>query len=129
MMEKYINKTVTILFPLSCPVCWENIVRYPEIICGGCARKLREELDITFRSSSNIKNILSCSKNSGRMKILLKVFKYRKKQAVKLLIPFLEKTVLYHNKYFADIDIVIPVPVHKRLSSFVCLKHRFIISG
>jgi ComF family protein len=114
MFKKYINKTVTLLLPASCPICWSTILQYPDLICDTCKALLPKEFDPAFRSIFSARDILSCSKNTNLTKKTIKLFKYGRKQAISLFIPLIKKTALTQHDHFSNIDIILPVPIHRK---------------
>ena len=111
-----LNSSVSIIFPSSCPICWSCPLQYPNLICNSCTNSIKKEIALIFRNTPTINQVLSCSEYNKHIKETIKLFKYNQKRVLPLFDPLIKKALKLKPCHFKDIDIIIPVPLHKKKS-------------
>jgi ComF family protein len=115
---------VSLLFPELCQSCGENLVAGEDILCLDC----RYNLPFTdfhlkpdnmvaqqFWGKINLEAAYSLCyfTKGGKMQHLMHNFKYKGVQKIGILLGNIAREQLMQNPVFKNVDVVIPVPLHK----------------
>jgi len=115
---------ILLLFPKHCNACYSYLLRYEKEICTNCRNelpvinttKLPFDLSIIFNGDihkNNFSSLFYFEKNS-EVQELLHNLKYRKHAYLGKTIGHWHASVLLRNNNFITVDIVIPMPIHKK---------------
>lgn len=125
LAQTYLADFVTLLFPQLCPACGESLMAGERIICTDC----RFNLPFTnfhlqpdnivakqFWGKVNLEAAyaLYYFAKGGKVQNLMHHFKYRGMQQIGVLLGNIAGSQLTKNEVFKTVDIIIPVPLHKK---------------
>lgn len=115
---------VNLLFPQTCSACNEPLLKTEKILCTNCLINLpkteigfsnSQKLEYRFLGKVEIKVVYSYLKYSkgGNVQNLLQNLKYKNRQDIGLFMGKLFGSQLIKNNTSIDIDVLIPIPLHK----------------
>lgn len=118
------NDLILLLFPKHCNACYSCLLRYEKEICTNCRNELPVintttlpfDLSVIFDDDihkNNFSSLFYFEKNS-EVQELLHNLKYRKHAYLGKTIGHWHASVLLRNNNFTTVDIVIPMPIHKK---------------
>ena len=125
LKQGYLSDFVSLLFPQLCPACGESLVAGEQIICTDC----RYTLPFTnfhlqpdnivaqqFWGKIELEGAYSLYyfSKGGKIQNLMHQFKYKGMKQIGNLLGNIAGGQLIKNKVFNTVDIVIPVPLHKK---------------
>lgn len=125
LAQTYFADFASLLFPQLCPACGEGLMAGEHIICTEC----RFSLPLTnfhlqpdnivarqFWGKINLEAAyaLYYFAKGGKVQSLMHHFKYRGMQQIGILLGNIAGTQLAKNDIFKTIDVIIPVPLHKK---------------
>ena len=122
---KYIKDFINLLYPENCRICRENLLQNEKIICLKCQYDLPKAdiEDVTdnivsklFWGRVNITNAYSLFlyQKGGKFQSLIHQLKYRGDKEIGFELGRILGIKLKNYRKFDDIDVIIPVPLHKK---------------
>ena len=125
LKQGYLSDFVSLLFPQLCPACGESLVAGEQIICTDC----RYTLPFTnfhlqadnivaqqFWGKIELEGAYSLYyfSKGGKIQNLMHQFKYKGMKQIGNLLGNIAGGQLIKNKVFNTVDVIIPVPLHKK---------------
>jgi ComF family protein len=115
---------ISLFFPKTCMACGNSLFHNEEIICTSCLfhlPKTKFHLDKknpaskVFWGRANIEmaTALYFYTKGGKVQTLIHHLKYHGHEEIGIFLGQLYGAQLKESKYFKDVDIVIPIPLHK----------------
>lgn len=123
--QTYLADFVSLLFPQLCPACGESLMAGEHVICTDCRFNLPltnfhlQPDNIVARQFWGKVNLeaaygLYYFTKGGKIQNLMHHFKYRGMQQIGILLGNIAGGQLAKNDIFKTVDIIIPVPLHKK---------------
>jgi len=123
--QTYLADFVSLLFPQLCPACGESLMAGEHVICTDCRFNLPftnfhlQPDNIVARQFWGKVNLeaayaLYYFAKGGKIQNLMHHFKYRGMQQIGVLLGNIAGGQLTKNDIFKTVDIIIPVPLHKK---------------
>lgn len=113
MTKKILNSLINVLFPASCAICKNNIVKYPSLLCTQCENFFENETIPPAISIDRITKIFSCRFYRDTAAKCIKELKYGRNTGIIYIFEDIIQILLRENTpIFDKIDFVIPVPTH-----------------
>jgi ComF family protein len=124
-IKKIFSGFLSLLFPELCCLCKEKLVEGEELICLSCYFKLpktnyhkieNNNAAERFRGKIPFEKVTSFLfyNKGGMAQQIIKEIKYRGNKEFAVLISSTMAEDLYKNSFFEGIDMLIPVPLHKK---------------
>jgi ComF family protein len=125
LSQTYIGDFVALLFPQLCPACGGALVAGEHIICTDCRFSLpftnfhlQPDNIVARQFWGKVKvegaYALYYFAKGGKVQNLMHHFKYRGMQQIGILLGNIAGGQLVKNDIFKSVDIIIPVPLHKK---------------
>ena len=114
ILKQILYAGLNIVFPSKCPICDNNIVKYPSIICKHCKEKLDKQIFPIYSFSKNINKIISCTNYTEMAKKCIHTIKYQKIKQIIYTFKDIIKKIIENTLINEKIDIIIPIPMHKK---------------
>lgn len=125
LSRTYLADFVSLLFPELCPACGESLVAGENIICTDCLYSLpitnfhRQPDNIVaqqFWGKLPLQGAYSLYHftKGGKVQSLMHHFKYKGMQQIGNILGEIAGKQLRESAVFASVDIIIPVPLHKK---------------
>jgi len=123
-MLKLLNDFFSLFFPQVCFACNNNLISNEEVICSFCRYHLPKTdfhknkdnaLAKSFWGRVNLENVSACYffSKGGKVQHLLHQFKYKGGYEIGVYLGRLYGAELKQEPAYQDIELVIPVPLHK----------------
>lgn len=123
--QTYLADFAALLFPQLCPACGESLMAGEHIICTGCRFNLPftnfhlQPDNIVARQFWGKVNLEAAYAmyyfaKGGKVQNLMHRFKYKGMQQIGIILGEIAGTQLVKNEVFKTVDIIIPVPLHKK---------------
>ncbi|MEO6426858.1 MAG: ComF family protein [Bacteroidia bacterium] len=120
-----INDFLSLIYPRYCEACVNNLFKHETFICNQCKINLpksnyhqnsQNELSQTFAGRVPLENSLCfyLFEKSGKVQKLLHAIKYQDQKELAQFIGQLYAKDLTKEKALNDIDLIIPIPLHKK---------------
>jgi len=124
-MMSVLNDLLDLVFPLLCVGCSTPLVKGEEVLCLGCLADLPKTNFTNFtdnpvadifigRTTVVYGNAFCYFDKGGRVQNLLHQLKYKGRKEIGFRLGLLFGYDLIREKEFQEIDIIVPVPLHKR---------------
>mgnify|MGYP006278060179 CR=1 FL=1 len=122
---KYLDDFIGMLFPNLCHLCGNNLFRHEKSLCSLCIYKL-PKTNFHLHQNNPVYKIFwgrvpinaAASflhfKKKGMVQSLIHQFKYKGKKDIGFLLGKLYGYELMQSKRFEEIDLIIPVPLHRK---------------
>ncbi len=122
---RYLDDFFNLFFPNVCCLCGRSLFQHENLICRLCEKDLprsyfhflaKNPVEMTFWGRVDIQkgtSFLLYVKGS-KVKNILHAIKYRNNRQLGYELGKLYGLELNENNYFADIDLVVPVPIHPK---------------
>jgi ComF family protein len=120
-----INDFLSLIYPRHCEACSRTLYRHETHICNYCRLNLPKSnyhrqavspMYMTF--AGRVPLIMACSyllyEKSGKVQKLLHAIKYQQQQELAEYLGKLYAEDLYAAQTFAGVDLIVPVPLHKK---------------
>ncbi|MEZ2337017.1 ComF family protein [Mucilaginibacter sp. RCC_168] len=125
LLRGYLADFVSLLFPELCPACQTSLVVNEYIICSDCRYNLpytnfhlQADNIVAQQFYGKIKveaaYALYYFTKGGKVQNLMHHFKYKGMQQIGNLLGHIAGTQLAQNPVFNTVDLIIPVPLHKK---------------
>lgn len=119
-----INDFMSLIYPRHCEACGNGLFKHEAYICNYCKLNLpksnyhknsQNELSLTFTGRVPLVNSLCfyLFEKSGKVQKLLHAIKYQNQKELAQFIGELYAQDLVKEKTLDDIDVIIPIPLHK----------------
>ncbi|QMU66108.1 MAG: ComF family protein [Flavobacteriaceae bacterium] len=125
LKKSFIKDLFSLFYPALCPLCEQPLLLGEMVICTVCRHDMPVIYDKNFKKNKiatvfygKIPIVYATSfllfQKEGKVKKLIHELKYRGNQSIGIFLGKWFGTLLLHSVIFKDIDIVIPVPLHKK---------------
>ena len=125
LLRGYLSDFVSLLFPELCPACQASLVANEYIICSDCRYNLpytnfhlQADNIVAQQFYGKLKveaaYALYYFTKGGKVQNLMHHFKYKGMQRIGNLLGNIAGTQLTQNPAFNTVDLIIPVPLHKK---------------
>jgi ComF family protein len=125
LLRGYLTDFVSLLFPELCPACQASLVANEYIICSDCRYNLpytnfhlQADNIVAQQFYGKLKieaaYALYYFTKGGKVQNLMHHFKYKGMQGIGNLLGNIAGTQLTQNSIFNTVDLIIPVPLHKK---------------
>jgi ComF family protein len=125
LLRGYLSDFVSLLFPELCPACQASLVANEYIICSDCRYNLpytnfhlQADNIVAQQFYGKLKveaaYALYYFTKGGKVQNLMHHFKYKGMQKIGNLLGNIAGTQLAKNPIFNTVDLIIPVPLHKK---------------
>ncbi len=120
-----INDFMSLIYPRRCEACVNNLFKHETFICNRCKLNLpksnyhqgtQNELSQTFAGRVPLEKSLCfyIFEKSGKVQRLLHAIKYQGQKELAQYLGTLYAQELLKEKVLSEIDLVIPIPLHKK---------------
>lgn len=121
----FINDFLSLIYPRLCEACTGTLFGHEQVLCGRCLLGLPKsgyhhsassELTMVFAGRVPVEKAASLFlfEKSGRVQRLLHALKYEGQEAIGEYLGRLCAQDLEGSAFLGDIDLVLPVPLHKK---------------
>ncbi|MCK5857226.1 MAG: ComF family protein [Bacteroidales bacterium] len=121
---KHFGYLVDLFYPRLCMACGRSLLKHEHVICSYCTVQLPKTnfhkitdnpIETVFWGRADIKAATAYYKytKDGKVQHLIHQFKYKGFREIGVYIGALLGKLLQESNRFTDIDIIIPVPLHK----------------
>ena len=120
-----LHDLISLVFPTNCLACGENLVQGEDIICLSCLyhipktnNQFNAENETARRFWGKVPVVQACAfylfEKGSVMQKLLHALKYKGRKDIGIMLGKEIGQALKNSNQFTDIDLIIPVPLHKK---------------